>query len=61
MVIILISILVLIVILGIVIFTWYSSNLKAVSKQSKIIKIEIKEDKTVNIFFNFNLNEAINE
>ena len=24
-------------------------------------KIEIKEDKTVNIFFNFNLNEAINE
>ncbi len=43
LVIILISILVLIVILGIVIFTWYSSNLKAVSKQSKIIKIEIKE------------------
>ena len=40
--------------------------LKAKSFDKEMIKtlvnkIEIKEDKTVNIFFNFNLNEAINE
>jgi len=41
--IILISILVLVIVLCIVAFVWYSSNLKSVSKQSKIVEIEIKD------------------